>query len=195
MRSWTPITCLFKHCLVLLCLVLSGAFHPHCPLSWPPPPPAPPPPKGTGKTETVKELSRSIGKLCVVFNMTETLDSNHMRRLLMGIATAGAWACFDEFNRMDMQAGVHSRGGVGWVEAWGGCELGGWGAQVLAAAIRQGVDASLSPSLPLFSMRPTPTNGERYCQADPHQLLDMPPNLFSPSPPHPLRSRCCLSNC
>lgn len=76
--------------------------------------------KGTGKTETVKELSRSIGKLCVVFNMTETLDSNHMRRLLMGIATAGAWACFDEFNRMDMQVGVGVWGvgsceGMGWV--------------------------------------------------------------------------------
>ena len=40
---------------------------------------------------------------CIVFNTTEKLDVQHMRRLLMGITTAGAWACFDEFNRMDME--------------------------------------------------------------------------------------------
>ena len=38
-----------------------------------------------------------------MFNTTEKLDVQHMRRLLMGITTAGAWACFDEFNRMDME--------------------------------------------------------------------------------------------
>lgn len=58
---------------------------------------------GTGKTETVKELSRCVARQCVVFNTTEQLDVSHMTRLLMGTASTGAWSCFDEFNRMDME--------------------------------------------------------------------------------------------
>ena len=72
-----------------------------------PPYPATPTPTspspGTGKTETVKELARCLGKQCVVFNTTEQLEPGHMTRLLMGIISTGAWACFDEFNRMDME--------------------------------------------------------------------------------------------
>lgn len=58
---------------------------------------------GTGKTETVKELARGVAKQCIVFNTTEQLDVSHMTRLLMGITSTGAWSCFDEFNRMDME--------------------------------------------------------------------------------------------
>lgn len=38
-----------------------------------------------------------------MFNTTEQLESQHMTRLLMGIISTGAWACFDEFNRIDME--------------------------------------------------------------------------------------------
>ncbi len=44
-----------------------------------------------------------MAKQCIVFNTTEQLDIAHMTRLLMGIASTGAWSCFDEFNRMDME--------------------------------------------------------------------------------------------
>lgn len=57
-------------------------------------------PAGTGKTETIKALGHNLGKMVVVFNCDEYYSYSVIFRLLMGISQLGAWACFDEFNRL-----------------------------------------------------------------------------------------------
>lgn len=58
-------------------------------------------PAGTGKTESVKEFAKALGRPVNVFNCDESFDFTAISRILLGVCQIGSFVCFDEFNRLE----------------------------------------------------------------------------------------------
>lgn len=59
-------------------------------------------PAGTGKVETIKDLAKLFGILCVVFNCSDQMNYNVISNFFKGLSQAGVWGNFDELNRVNI---------------------------------------------------------------------------------------------
>lgn len=57
-------------------------------------------PASVGKTETVKELARTLATLCIVVNCNEQTDYACLAGLLAGVVQSGTWCCVDDLHKV-----------------------------------------------------------------------------------------------
>ena len=52
-------------------------------------------PNGSGKAETIRDLGRGLGKFVPTIHCSSQTDSKSMEKVFKGLASSGAWGCFD----------------------------------------------------------------------------------------------------
>lgn len=60
-------------------------------------------PTGTGKSETIKELSKLLAYRCLIFNCSPLMDYLIISNYVKGLTSSTCWACFDEVNLMAIE--------------------------------------------------------------------------------------------
>lgn len=59
-------------------------------------------PAGTGKTESIRDFGRTLGRFVVVMTCSDGMDIASLARCYRAAAGAGMWIDLDEFNRLDV---------------------------------------------------------------------------------------------
>ncbi|XP_012535785.2 dynein heavy chain 7, axonemal-like [Monomorium pharaonis] len=59
-------------------------------------------PTGTGKTETIRNLTRAIAKLSYVINCSNSISYDCVVQTFKGVVSCGAWICFENFDRLEL---------------------------------------------------------------------------------------------
>ncbi|KAJ1184768.1 hypothetical protein NDU88_001571 [Pleurodeles waltl] len=59
-------------------------------------------PEGSGKRSTVRELSLCLGRALFVFNCTRSMDHSILQDICKGMASAGAWICFNGLEQLQL---------------------------------------------------------------------------------------------
>eukprot|EP01022_Parablepharisma_sp_SALTPOND_P000876 TRINITY_DN105183_c0_g1_i1.p1 TRINITY_DN105183_c0_g1~~TRINITY_DN105183_c0_g1_i1.p1 ORF type:complete len:4616 (+),score=767.18 TRINITY_DN105183_c0_g1_i1:15469-29316(+) len=57
-------------------------------------------PPGVGKTETIKDMGRTLGVLVVVTNCSEQHNTASLAKMLKGVVSTGTWGNFDQFSQI-----------------------------------------------------------------------------------------------
>eukprot|EP00756_Hemistasia_phaeocysticola_P023814 Hpha_TRINITY_DN15915_c5_g14::TRINITY_DN15915_c5_g14_i1::g.73298::m.73298/K10408/DNAH; dynein heavy chain, axonemal len=104
---------------------------------------APTGPAGTGKTETVKDMGRALGRYVIVMNCSDQMNVNTMHNTFKGIAMSGCWCGFDEINRVDV-------GVLSVVAAQVACVLNGRRNRLSEVTFPDGACVSLDPLSAIF---------------------------------------------
>ncbi|KAL3689255.1 hypothetical protein R1sor_015564 [Riccia sorocarpa] len=55
---------------------------------------------GVGKTETIKDCAKALGKHCIVIACSEEFDHQAIGNVLKGMASGGLWLCLTKFERL-----------------------------------------------------------------------------------------------